>query len=671
MPKKPEPDGGPESGGEALVVFMPSGRRGRFAHGLPLLQAARRLGVDIDSVCGGRGICGRCQIIVSDGDHAKLGIRSRPEHLGPLAENELRFDARKGLTKGTRLSCSARLAGDLVIDVPSSSQIHRQVVRKRTDARVIKVDPIVRPLYVEFDRPDPAAPGERLKAALRGQWHIDAEVPDAVAARMTGAEESVTVALRRERDVVAFWPGFRAHLYGLSVDIGSTTVAAQLSDLASGEILSEAGMMNPQIRFGEDVMSRISHIMMNPGSDRELTDVIRRALDDLAHECARQGGIDPHDIVEITVVGNPAMHHIFLGLDAVPLGQAPFPLVEDGPLTLPAAALQLDLSPGAQVYVLPCIAGHVGADTSAVILSENPQSGDEVVLLVDIGTNAEIVLGNRDRLYACSSPTGPAFEGAQISCGQRAAAGAIERVRVDPDTLEPRFKIIGSDLWSDDPSFADAVAATGVTGVCGSGIVEALAELFLCGAIRTDGLFDQGKAALNPRFHRDGETLAYLLHGGPPVIRITQLDIRNIQLAKAAAYAGARLLMDRMGVDKVGKIVLTGAFGSYMDPKYAMVLGLLPDCDLAKVSSAGNAAGTGARIALLNAKAREEIAEVVRRVEKIETALEPEFQNQFVGAMAFPHDSHSFPELSKQVALPARAADAARPARRGGRRRRR
>ena len=416
----------------------------------------------------------------------------------------------------------------------------------------------------------------------------------------TGQEENLTVALREEKHVIATWPEFRDSLAGLSVDIGSTTVAAQLSNLGSGEIMSEAGMMNPQIRYGEDVMSRVSFIMLNPGGEKLLTNAIRSAIEDLASECAKIAKIKRQDIVELTVVGNPIMHHIFLGLDVVPLGQAPFPLAKDGPYTCLASALNLDINPGAHVHILPCIAGHVGADTAAVILSEAPQASDVVTLIVDIGTNAEIVLGNRRRLLACSSPTGPAFEGAQISCGQRAAAGAIERVRVDHVTLEPRFKVIGSDLWSDDLNYLASVENIGVTGICGSGIIEALAELFLCGTITADGLFNPDKAELNSRIEKDGKTYRYLLHAGPPAIHITQIDIRNIQLAKGAVYAGARLLMDKLAVDYVDRIVLTGAFGSYIDPKYAMVLGLIPDCSLSAVSAAGNAAGTGARIALLD-----------------------------------------------------------------------
>ncbi len=649
MPEHPDPK---QHICETTVVFMPSGLRGHFSKGTTLLAAARSLGVDIDSVCGGRGICGRCQVTVAEGEFAKLGIQSRNEHLAALADNEIRFNGRKGLLPGGRLSCSARLTGDIVIDVPAESQIYRQIVRKRTNARTVRIDPIIRPLYVDFNENSSDAPVTRLRAALRKQWQIDATVQESVTAQLKGDEENLTVALREEKHVVAAWSGFRENLAGLSVDIGSTTVAAQLSNLGSGEIMSEAGIMNPQIRYGEDVMSRVSYVMLNPGGQDLLTNAIRTAIQDLATDCAQTARITRQDIVELTIVGNPIMHHLFLGLDVVPLGQAPFPLAEDGPITCLASALNLDLNPGAHVHILPCIAGHVGADTAAVILSEAPQESEDTTLLVDIGTNAEIVLGNRMRLLACSSPTGPAFEGAQISCGQRAAAGAIERVRVDPVTLEPRFKVIGSDLWSDDLEFLSSVGDIGVTGICGSGIIEALAELFLCSAVRSDGLFDPDKAVMNSRLEKDGQTYRYLLHAGPPAIHITQLDIRNIQLAKGAVYAGARLLMDKLAVDHVDRIVLTGAFGSYIDPKYAMVLGLIPDCPLSKVSAAGNAAGTGARIALLDKAARTEIERVVQDVEKIETALDPNFQDQFVGAMAFPHEIHTFPHLSKKIAIP-------------------
>jgi uncharacterized 2Fe-2S/4Fe-4S cluster protein (DUF4445 family) len=333
-------------------------------------------------------------------------------------------------------------------------------------------------------------------------------------------------------------------------------------------------------------------------------------------------------------------------------------------VTLWATELDLRVHPNARIYVLPCIAGHVGADTAGMILAEAPHLSDEMTLLVDVGTNAEIVLGNRDRLLACSSPTGPAFEGAQVSAGQRAAPGAIERVRIDRDTLEPRFKVIGCDLWSDDPGFRQATASVGVTGICGSGIIEVIAEMFLAGIVDADGVIDGAAAQRSSRIRSDGRTFAYTLYeDGGRTLRVTQADVRAIQLAKAALYAGIRLLMDRIGTDRVDRIRLAGAFGSHIDVKYAMLLGMIPDCDLAKVSSAGNAAGTGALIALLSGASRREIEQVVRSVEKIETAIEPQFQAHFVEAMAIPHARAAYPNLARMVELPAAKVERA-PARR-------
>jgi uncharacterized 2Fe-2S/4Fe-4S cluster protein (DUF4445 family) len=410
--------------------------------------------------------------------------------------------------------------------------------------------------------------------------------------------------------------------------------------------------MNPQIRFGEDLMSRVSYVMMNPGGEKEMTRVVRSAINDLVASVAAEAGIAATDIMELTFVGNPIMQHLLLGISPIELGGAPFALASDHSLTLWATELDLEVHPNARIYVLPCIAGHVGADTAGVVLSEAPYLRDEITLIVDIGTNAEIVLGNRQRLLAASSPTGPAFEGAQISSGQRAAPGAVERVRIDRASLEPRFKVIGCDLWSDEPGFDDVVSPVGVSGICGSGIIEAIAEMYLAGILNRDGVIDGTLAKRSARLVADGRTFSYMLHDGAVKLRITQNDVRAIQLAKAALYAGARLLMDRLGVDSVDRIRLAGAFGSHIDVMYAMVLGLIPDCDLAHVDAAGNAAGTGARIALLDRKARPEIENVVRDIHKVETAVEPRFQEHFVEAMAIPHKTAAYPNLAKVVELP-------------------
>jgi uncharacterized 2Fe-2S/4Fe-4S cluster protein (DUF4445 family) len=412
--------------------------------------------------------------------------------------------------------------------------------------------------------------------------------------------------------------------------------------------------MNPQIRFGEDLMSRVSYIMMNPGGETELIRIVREALNELLAEVALNADLDIVEIVELTVVGNPIMLHLVLGLNPVELGTAPFALTSDSATTIPARDIGLRINPGGYAYALPCIAGHVGADTAGVLLAEAPFEREDISLIVDVGTNAEILLGNRERLLAASSPTGPAFEGAQISGGQRAAPGAIERVRVDADTLEPRYQVIGCELWSDDPAFEENLPASGVTGICGSGIIEVVAELYLAGIINHDGTIAGDAATRSDRLIADGRTFSYTLVEGKPGITIQQNDVRAIQLAKAALYAGARLLMEKLGVDKVDRIRLAGAFGAHIDVKYAMVLGMIPDCVLAEVSSAGNAASTGARIALLDKSSRTLIEQQTRNVEKIETAVEERFQHHFVSAMAIPHDSDAFVELQKIVTLPER-----------------
>jgi uncharacterized 2Fe-2S/4Fe-4S cluster protein (DUF4445 family) len=663
---------------DPLVVFTPSGRRGRFPVGTPVLQAARSLGVDIDSVCGGRGICGRCQVLVSEGEFPKHGLTSKLNHLSAWSDVEKDYCATQTMAEGRRLSCSAKVLGDLVVDVPSSSQVHKQVVRKEAEAHDVQLDPLIRLHYVEVQQPDmhdPSGDLRRLEDALEFEWRLtdlacDVIVLQQLQKALRAGDWKVTVAVHAGQQIVAVWPGFKEHVYGLAVDIGSTTIAAHLCHLASGEVVASAGLMNPQIRFGEDLMSRVSYVMMNPGGEKEMTTAVREALNTLAHEVAAQACITPQDILEATFVGNPIMHHLLLGIDPTELGGAPFALATDRAITLWAVEIDFAIHRNARIYVLPCIAGHVGADTAGVLLAERPDLTDKMTLVVDVGTNAEIVLGNNQRLLACSSPTGPAFEGAQISCGQRAAPGAIERVRINPETLEPRFKVIGFDLWSDEPGFAEAVAGTGVTGVCGSGIIEALAEMYLAGIIRHDGTIDGACAQRNPRIQEDGRTFSYELFKATAEARplkIMQNDVRAIQLGKAALYAGVRLLMERLNITRVDRIRLAGAFGSHIDVKYAMVLGMIPDCKLENVSSAGNAAGTGARIALLDQRSRKDIEALVRRVEKIETAVEPRFQEFFVEAMAIPHLTASFDELRKEVTLPVRTMSSTDTSQRGRR----
>ncbi len=656
------------------VVFMPSGRRGSVAVGTTVLAAARELGVDLDSVCGGRGICGHCQVVPATGSFAKWAVESDADALGARGAAELEARPARPVQPDARLGCLAAVEHDVVIDVPASSQVHRPVVRKAIALDDLVVDPLVTLAYVEL--PPPTMDGTSLvtaiRTALRTQHGID--LGPVGAGALPGLHRSfaddvrgATLVLRHVTDsqpaLVTSVPGFTDRAYGAAVDIGSTTIAGHLVDLSTGAVLASAGRMNPQIRFGEDLMSRVSYVMMNPGGDTDLTRSVREALDELLAELCDTADATADELFDVVLVGNPIMHHLMLGIDPTPLGSAPFELATDEAVHTTATALDLAF-PHAAIYVGPCIAGHVGADTAAAMLAEGPYRSDHPQLLVDIGTNAEIVLGSTAAVWAASSPTGPAFEGAQISCGQRATAGAIERVRIDRDTLAPSVKVIGSDAWTDDSAHQPG---TVVTGVCGSGIIEVVAELFLAGVIAADGTIRGEAAARTDRVVVDGRTFSYrLFASGPTQLFVTQNDVRAIQLAKAALRAGIDLLLEHAGLTAVTDIRLAGAFGAHIDPLYAMVLGLVPDCPLDGVRSVGNAAGAGAVRALVSGSQRSEMETAVRRVRKVETAIEPRFQELFVAAMAFPHTTASVAHLSELVQLPANAAPAT-----SGRRRRR
>jgi uncharacterized 2Fe-2S/4Fe-4S cluster protein (DUF4445 family) len=655
---------------DALVIFTPSGKRGRVAKGTTVLQAARQLGVDLDSVCGGRGICSKCQISVGQGEFAKHGVTVAVDALSDVNAVEERYDRVRGLKPGRRLGCQACVQSDVVLDVPAESQVHKQVIRKSASERVMAMDAAVRLYLVEVSEPDmhePLGDFQRLAGALDERFGIKGLQADlAVMAQLQPVlrkgKWQVTAAVwqgdaNQAPRLVAIFPGLReAPLYGLAIDLGSTTIAGHLVSLSDGTVLASSGLMNPQIRFGEDLMSRVSYVMMNPGGDAEMTGAVRAALGDLAIALAEEGGVSPAEIVETVVVCNPVMHHLLLGIDPVELGQAPFALATSEAITLPTREIGMNLAAGAQCYILPLIAGHVGADAAAVALSEAPETRDKLSLIVDVGTNAEILLGNKTKVLACSSPTGPAFEGAQISSGQRAAPGAIERIRIDPVTKEPRFRVIGSEIWSDENGFEDAVGASGVTGICGSGIIEAVAEMRIAGLVDPSGLIGSAEQTGTSRSQPMGRTHEYVIFDatekGGPRITVTQGDIRAIQLAKSALYAGARLLMDELGVDDLDRVVLAGAFGAHISPLHAMVLGMIPDCEIDQVTSAGNAAGTGARMALCSVAARRTIEVQVKRIHKIETAIEPRFQEHFVAANAIPHATARFPHLSGLVTLP-------------------
>ena len=649
---------------------MPSGRRGQARVGESVLNAARQLGVEIESICGGRLTCAKCKVRVEEGDFSKHGILSSAAHITPPGDKELSLLARTGGNgKPTgepdcRLACTALIQGDVLIYVPEESRAQKQVIRKAATERAIDVAPAVRQVYVEVDQ---AELGEhrgdwgRLQDALATQWGLTGLSIDLMALRrlqpaLRKGNWAVTVTLWHDREVIDVQSGYKEGIYGLAVDIGSTTVAGHLCDLRTGAVLATESMMNPQVTYGEDLMSRVSYAMTNPAGLDKMHAAIIEALNSLAARAVRRAGLQLRDIYDAVFVGNTTMIHILLGINPQELGGAPFALANREAMDVKARELGLRLHAGAYIHILPAEAGHVGADNVGVLLAEEPYRQDEIALLVDVGTNAEIVLGNRQRLYGASSPTGPAFEGAQISYGMRAAPGAIERVRIDPETWVGRFRVIGEERWSDEWRSGPAAAVESqpqhlAAGICGSGIIEVVAEMYLAGIILGDGRFNPNRP--HERVVWQGKKGAYVLATadqattGQPIL-VTQDDVRAIQLAKAALYAGAKLLMIRAGIVQVERITLAGAFGSYIDPKYAMLLGLIPDCPLERVTAVGNAAGDGARIALLNRHKRVEAQEIAHWVTYIETAVDPDFQNEFVGAIHIPHATDRFPTLESR-----------------------
>ena len=632
------------------VAFLPWGVSGAVDEGSTVAEAARQLGVEIESLCGGQATCGKCLVRIEEGHFDRFQMTSAMQHLSIMEEREAKLTNRLPEPTGYRLACAAEIHGDVVVFVPEMSRKHDQIISKEPTARYIEVDPAVRSYYVELppaSLEDAMGDWERLREALEGErglhgLTIDYQVLLSLQDTLRLGEWKATALVWMGQEVIAVEAGRMEQIYGLAVDVGTTTVAAYLCELNSGDVVVSGSMMNPQVVFGEDVMSRITYVMKREDGLPLMNQAIVEGINDLATRVARERGIDPRNIVDSTIVGNTAMHHIFLNIDPRHLGRVPFAPAVHSSLDVKARDLGLRIHAGAYVHVLPIEAGFVGADNVAVLIAEEPYKSEEVALIIDIGTNGELILGNEERLLSASCATGPAFEGAHIGFGMRAAPGAIERVKIDSKTREPSYKVIGRKEWSDESN--DLMAR----GVCGSGIIDVVAQMYVAGIILRSGRLNSELDHVRVRQGEEGweYVLAWAVETAiGQDITITQKDIRAVQLAKGAMYAGARLLMRRLGVERLDKVVLAGAFGTHIDRVQAMILGLFPDCDPKAVFSVGNAAGDGARMALLGVAKRKEATEYARRVEYVELTLEEDFTEEFAKAMYFPHMKDEFPHL--------------------------
>ena len=651
----------------ATIVFTPSGIRGYVKKGTTILEAAQKLSVDLNSICGARGRCSKCQVEPTFGVFNKLNIHSKETSLTERNETELIYRNKFHLSEDRRLGCQTKILGDLVVDIPEDSQIHKQIIKKETSLRDFSLNTSVKAFYVQVSEPQLdslESDFERLKISLKDDWNIQAvtcsvRVLKDLQEKLRRGNWGITVLLYYKEntvpEIVDIHSGYsEIPAFGVAIDLGSTSIAATLCDLNSGKIVGSMGIMNPQIRYGEDVMSRVSYCMIEKKGLAMLNNSVIQGINELTRKIAKKHGIKLDSVFEIVFVANPIMHHLLLGIDPKELGQAPFPLVFSDSLNIKSKDIGIILNPESYVYTVPCIGGHVGADAASVLIAEQPQKlKDTTTLLIDIGTNAEILLAKGEEIFACSCPTGPALEGAQISAGQRAAPGAIERVRIDPITKEPYFKVIGCEQWSNEEGFSENVSGVGVTGICGSGIIEAVAEMRLAGLLDASGLIGSAAQTGSNRCTSSERTNSYLLYSDNKVsLSITNMDIRAIQLAKAALYASFKILLEKSRVDRIDSILLAGAFGSQISPEHALIIGLVPDAQVSQIVASGNSAGAGAIIALLDVSSRREISSLVRKVHKIETAVEPSFQKYFVEGSSFPDNSSTHPELFKLKELP-------------------
>ena len=588
-----------------------------------LLEALGNAGLKVRSECGGKGICHKCKIIVKD----PLSLAEVGDWKGELTYSELK--------SGYRLACQCAVISDATIYIPEESRVMTRKFLIEGTERQVMIEPAIRKMLLRIPPPslkDIRSDAERVCDALRETYRVEAvRIDHSLQRKMSRilrkADWRVTVTVWNDSEIISMEEGDTSEkAYGIAVDIGTSKIIIYLSDLISGRIVVPESLENPLIKYGEDIISRISYATKSDAHLKEMQNIVIRCLNNMTSEACKKLRINPAQVYELTVVGNTAMHHLFLGIQPKHLGLSPYVPVVSDPIDEKARNLSLKANPAANVHIFPVIAGFVGGDAVADIVSTGIYEADVLSMVLDIGTNAEVILGDKDSLTVCSCASGPAFEGAHIECGVKSVTGAIERLEIEPRKYSVNYETIGN---------------TRPVGLCGSAIIDAVANLLKCQLIDREGKFI--KDTRTPQLIKmDGKrafVIASKKQGAARNIMITQEDIEEIQLAKAAIYAGCSILMDRKHVKphNIKKLYVAGAFGNYIDPTNAKIIGLLPDIPESRITFVGNAAGAGARMALISRSLRQVAASVSRKVDYIELALEPDFQSEFAAAMFFPH----------------------------------
>ncbi|WP_319200496.1 ASKHA domain-containing protein [uncultured Ilyobacter sp.] len=626
------------------IVFQPSGTVAEIEKGTSLLHAAQQAGVDIKAYCGGTKICAKCKVKIIEGVFEGYKIQSYQKHLNFLSSDEKEFLSINEIEEKYRLACMTKVYGDIVVEIPEESREKESVILSEGKKVAFKCDPAVKSYYLELNKAafeDNRDDLTRVKDKLvelnprlnkEKELDIDFEVLRELPRVLRDSDWKISAIVLNDYKIIKIHGGESKEIYGLAVDVGTTTIAASLCELENGNTLQKSSMVNPQVLYGDDVISRISYCMNNPDGLETLQSKLVHGINKLIKKMVDAEGIDFNDILEMVIVFNTAMHHIALKIQPDALGVSPFISSASEPMDFRARDFGIYMSPRGNIHTLPIEAGFIGADNVAVLIAEEPYKQEEMKLIIDIGTNSEICLGNREKLYSTSCATGPALEGAQIKCGMRAALGAIEGVSIDPETLEPTIKVIGGE--NERPK-----------GICGSGIIDVIAQMFHTGIIKKNGSFSKTVESDRVRIGSDKKKEYVLYHKRNEKendIVITMKDVRAVQYAKGALYAGAKSLMQKCGLSKVDNIVLAGGFGSYINKENALLLGLFPDCKYDQITVLGNAALEGAKLALLNIEKREEAKQVAKEVEFVETATADDYYTLFSEAMFIPHKSDVF-----------------------------
>ncbi len=609
------------------IKFEPMGIQSEVDADTSVASAAENMNVPIRADCGGKGLCGKCLVIADPSCN-----------LSALSESESDILSPEEIKKSFRLACQARVQGDLTVTIPEQMTDSREARGKTGLKGKYPVDPMVERIVLrKGELPEPRHGVQMDLASWMAQRATmaaghDVCIEDLGALRQlslpAATDGEITLVNHEKKGVTAVLSGKRPKSLGLAVDMGTTTLAAYLCDLHNGEILSSAASVNPQRRYGEDVISRIAMADQREDGLRVLNQLIIDGINYLLKRCVEEVGDSPEDIDEVTLVGNTTMERIFIGFHPHGLGVSPYLPVLSSPRDLRAEEVGLELNPGTNVYLFPVISGFVGGDTIGAIIADAPFLREGICLIVDIGTNGELVLGNRDGLWTTSCATGPAFEGAQISCGMRAVSGAIHQVDVDPSTGSPLCSVLGD---------GDSIAPL---GICGSGLIDAIAVMRKIGVLLENGRLKEGMEGVIS--DETGIGREYVLvpaekSGTGKNISIMLKDVRQFQLAKSALYVGIELLMKHSGVETVERIVLTGAFGTKFNWKNAVDIGMLPpEAVKGEVLSLDNLAGVGAIMVLLDKKQRDEAARLASMTRFIELAMDPEFNTRFPEATVFP-----------------------------------